>query len=212
MTKKWRNSDGTQKLFHFEHVVRRAADLANDLGLSRAKNILERTLTRGEFILWRFGCAAMTLSVFTAKLSHTRGLSKDQIERDLKDARAIQKAQRPGTKVGAAPFADGARGARSHGGPAFRGHAASSGGAWQRAPPAGFAPLPAGEWRLATPAAQPVMLPFPLGTGEGMKGKSGKGFRKGGGGGGDSGGDGSLPLPPPSNRALSTISTFNAMV
>ena len=51
MKKIWHNSDGTYNLFHFEHAVRRSTDLANDLGLFKAKSILERTLTRGEFIL-----------------------------------------------------------------------------------------------------------------------------------------------------------------
>ena len=75
------------------------------------------------------------------------------------------------------------RTARSHGGPVLRGHAASSGDSWQRAPPTGFAPLPAGGWRSAASATQPVMLPFHPGTGGDMDGKSGKRFRKGGGGG-----------------------------
>ncbi|MEP2271728.1 MAG: hypothetical protein ABJI23_10500 [Marinobacter sp.] len=76
--------------------MRRAASLANDLGLSPAKSIVERILTRGEFILRWFGCAAVALSVFTDKIPNTRGLFQDQIERDLKDARAIQKAPAPG--------------------------------------------------------------------------------------------------------------------
>lgn len=112
MTNVWRNSDGNYNWFHFEHALRRAANLANDLGLFKANRILERALTRGEFILRGFGYAAVTLSIFTDKLPNTRGLSKDQIKRDLKDVRAIQKAQCPGSKVGVASFKSGARGRR----------------------------------------------------------------------------------------------------
>ena len=172
----WRNSDGDHNWFHFEHAVRRAANLANDLGLFKTKSILERIPTRGESILRRFGCAEVTLSVFTDNLPNTRGLSKDQIGRDLKDARAIQKAQRPGSKIGAAPSTGGTRRARFRGAPAFRGHATSSGGPWQRAPPAGFAPQPAKGCRFPATAAQPIVLPFPSGAGGFMKGKSGKGI------------------------------------
>ena len=49
--------------------MRRAADLVYDLGLSHAKSILERTHTRGEIVLGRFGCAAVTLSVFYRQTS-----------------------------------------------------------------------------------------------------------------------------------------------
>ena len=54
-----------------------------------------------------------------------------------------------------------------------------------------------------------AMFLFPPWTGGGIKGNSGKGFHKGGGGSGGSEEGGSLPLPPPSNRALSVISSFN---
>ena len=46
--------------------------------------------------------------------------------------RSIQKAQRPGTIVGAAPF-PGAPGGEVPWRPVFRGHTASSRGSWQRA-------------------------------------------------------------------------------
>ena len=221
MVRVWRNSKGAYDWFHFEQVVREAANSANDLGLTSAKNILERTLTRGEFILRRYNCPHVTLSVFTDKLPNTRGLSKDQIERDLKDARAIQKAQSPGSKAGTAPFTGGARGRGAYGAsapssyPASRGgYAAPPRGSWQRAPPAGFAPLPPAGRHTGAVATQPVMLPFPPGTGGTMKGKSGKGSRKGGGrgGGGSGGGGGSAPPQPRSNRALAAIVRFNGIM
>ena len=48
------------------------------MGLSDDKMILERTLTRGQFILRRFGCPAVTLGVFTDKLPNTHGLARGQ--------------------------------------------------------------------------------------------------------------------------------------
>ena len=68
------------------------AVLAGDIRLSDDKMILERALTRGQFILRRFGCPAVTLGVFTDKLPNTRNLARGQIDQDLKDGRAIPKA------------------------------------------------------------------------------------------------------------------------
>ena len=142
---------------------------------------MERTLTRGQFILRRFGCPAVTLGVFTDKLPNTRGLGRGQIDQDLKDSRAIQKAQGQASAVGTAPHMGGARGRGAYGGPAFRGHGAVVGFPSPRAPPAGLAPLAAGGWRGAA-TTKPVMLPLPSGAGSAMKSRGGKGSRKGGGG------------------------------
>ena len=56
MTRIWRNSAGEYDWYDFEYAVRAAAVLAGDMGLSDDKMILECTLTRGQFILRRFGC------------------------------------------------------------------------------------------------------------------------------------------------------------
>ena len=144
----------------FEHAARRAADLANDLELFKAKKFLESTLTRGGFVIRRFGSVTVALLVPTDKCPNTRGLSKAQIERNLRGVHAIQTAQRPGSAVGATPFTVGARGRESLGAPASRGDAASSGRPYQRAPPAGFALLSAGGVARGRDAADysPVSL------------------------------------------------------
>ena len=84
------------------HTVRAAASLAGDMGVRR-NTILECTLTRGQFIFRRFGRPAVTLGVLTDKLPNTSGLARGQIDRDLKDDRAIQKAQDPVSAAGTAP-------------------------------------------------------------------------------------------------------------
>ena len=121
-----------------------AAVLAPDMGLSEDKMILERTLTRGQFIRRRFRCPVVTLGVFTDKLPNTRGLARGQIDQDLKDGRAIPKEQGQASTVGTAPHKGGVRGRGVYGGPAFGGHGAIAGFASPRALAAGFAPLVAG--------------------------------------------------------------------
>ena len=72
MTRVWRYSVGEYDWCDFEYTVCAAAVHAGDIELSEDKMILERTLTRGQFILRRFGCSAVTLGVFTDKLPNTR--------------------------------------------------------------------------------------------------------------------------------------------
>ena len=88
----------------FEYTLSAAATLTHDKGLSSEQSFLEQTLTRGQFLLRRFGCPAVTLGVFTDKLPNTRSLTKGHIDdEDLKDGRAVQKAQGTGLTVGKAP-------------------------------------------------------------------------------------------------------------
>lgn len=47
--------------------MRAAAALACDMSLSSVKTIMERTITRGQFIIRRFTCPAVILSIFTEK-------------------------------------------------------------------------------------------------------------------------------------------------
>ena len=92
MTRTWRNSAGSHNWCEFARTLRAAAPLAQDMGLSPEQAILELTLTRGEFVIRHFKCPAVTLGVFTDKLPNSRGPARGQIDQDLKDGRAIQKA------------------------------------------------------------------------------------------------------------------------
>ena len=93
MSRSWRNSIGEYKWYDFAYTLRAAADLAHDMGLPSEQAGLERMLTRGQFVLRRFGCPAVslgaTLRVFTDELPGTRDLTKRQIDQDLNDGRAI---------------------------------------------------------------------------------------------------------------------------
>jgi hypothetical protein len=68
MTRVWRTSAGKYDWHDFEYTVRAAAALAGDMGLSEEQVLLERTLTRGQFILWLSGC----LAVHRQTLQHPR--------------------------------------------------------------------------------------------------------------------------------------------
>ena len=59
MTRVWRNSAGTYDGHDFEHTVCAAVALAGDMGLSKEKVFLERTLPRRQFILPLFSCPAV---------------------------------------------------------------------------------------------------------------------------------------------------------
>ena len=208
MTLTWRNSAGSYNRYDFARTLRAAAALAQGEGLNSERAILERTLTRGEFVLRRFKCPAVTLGVFTDKLPNSRGLARAQIDQDLKDGRAIQKALGVGSTAGkAAPHTGASRGRGAYGASAPHGYSTLAGYTAQRAPPAGFAPLAAGVGRGGAAAAQSVVLPLPSAGGGTARRKRGKG-RQGAG----SGGRGSAPLPPPSNRALSAIARFNSVM
>ena len=76
-------------LYDFAYTLCAAAALAHDRGLSSKQAIWERMLTRGQFVLRRFGSPAITLGVFADKLPSTRGLTKRQIDQDLTDRRGI---------------------------------------------------------------------------------------------------------------------------
>ena len=154
------------------------------MGLNSERAILERTLTRGEFVLRRFKCSAVTLGVFTDKLPNSRGLARAQIDQDLKDGRAIQKALGVGSTAGkAAPHTGASRGRGAYGTSAPHGYSTLAGYTAQRAPPAGFAPLAAGVGRGGAAAAQSVVLPLPSAVGgdskeEARQGKAGRRQRR----------------------------------
>ena len=93
MSRTWRNSTGDHNWYDFWYTLRAAAALDHDMGLPSEQAILERILTRGQFVLRRFGCPAVTLEVtlgvFTDKLPNMRGLTKSQIDQDLTDGPAV---------------------------------------------------------------------------------------------------------------------------
>ena len=177
-TRVWRNSAREYDWYDLEYTVRTAAVLAGDMGLSDGRMTLERTLTRGQFILRRFGCPAVTLRVFTDKLPNTRGLARGLINRDLKDGRAIQTAQGPVSAAGTAPHKGSVRGRGAYSGPALRGHSVVAGFSSPRVLLAGFAPLAAGGRRGAA-ATKPVVLPLPSVAGSSKNSRSEKSSRKG---------------------------------
>lgn len=72
-------------------------------------------LTQGQLVLRCFGCPPATLAGFTDKRANTHGLIKSQIDQDLKDKRAVQKALGAGSTVGMARPTGGAQGRGSYG-------------------------------------------------------------------------------------------------
>ena len=102
MSRTWKNCTGEYNWYDFAYTLRAAAALARDMALSCKQAILDRMLTRGQFVLRHFGWPAVTVGVFTDKLPSPRGLTKSKIDQDLRDGRAIQEALGGGSTVGTA--------------------------------------------------------------------------------------------------------------
>ena len=63
MTWNWKDSAGSYNGYDLARTLRAAAASAQHMGLSLEQAILERTRTRGEFVLRRFMCPAVTGSL-----------------------------------------------------------------------------------------------------------------------------------------------------
>ena len=120
MTRTWRTSDGEFDWYNFACTLSAAATFAHGMGLSAEQAILERTRTRGQFLIRCFRCPAVPLGAFTDKLPNTRGLTKSQIDQNLENRCVIQKAQGSESTVGKAPAKGDARGRGYYGASAPR--------------------------------------------------------------------------------------------
>lgn len=207
MIRTWGNSVGKNDHYDFGHTLRVVgsladdSSLADDRGASPEEAIVERTLIRGQCVLKCFGCHDMTLGVFKDKLFDSCGLAKGNFDRNLIDGPANRNLWSPGLRLGRRPpQAPAGVGVPT----ALLPPATLAVFSSQRSSPAAFAPLAARRWRGGATAAQSVVLTPQLSKGGTARNKNGRSIR---GGGGSS--RCSAPPEPPSNRALSAISTFN---
>lgn len=190
ISKTLRNPHGTEDYYSFRKTLVALYEYCYDFQFPEPQRILRNMMIRGDSVCYQASDARTALGVFQILLPRARGVAREQLAKDQKTLRDLQKAQ--GT----------------HHMPASGGRFSTPG--YMPATPAAFGGPAYGGGPAAAawgPAPGAVILPLPGAPRAAGGGKRGKGKARGGGG---------APQPqhaPPqqhlSNRAQTAIGNFN---